>query len=179
MQQGLLTSALYGAEVTPIFQATITKLQTEVLRCEGLTGPGIHNNWKWAILGPTKDPEYKIKSVVVTRLAREVWHADDGAKGTSGPQQDSLTPHELSSLCHMIGQSQQNMIITGSVLVDWITEALDHFGIQVKGPTIWQIGSYTFDATITTKFNLNKALTRVLGGQACSENMHSKRRKRG
>ncbi len=165
MQQGLLTSALYGAEITPISQATITKLQTEVLKSEGLSGSGIHNNWKWAILDPTTDPEYKIKSAVVARLAREVWHAADKANRSTGPQQDSLTPHELSSLFHMIGQSQQNQMTTGSVLVDCVTEALYHFGIQARGPTIWQTGDDTFDATVTTESNLHKALTRVWEGK--------------
>ncbi len=97
MQQGMLTSALYGAELTPLSQSIIAKMQIEVLRSEGLTGPGIHNNWKWAIIGPPKDPEYKIKFAVVARLAREVWQAADGNKATNGLQQDSLTPHELSS----------------------------------------------------------------------------------
>ncbi len=130
-----------------------------MLRSEGLIGTGIHNNWKWA--RPTKDPEYKIRSAVVTRLAREVWLAADSTKGNKGPQKDSLTPLELSSLFHIIGQAQQSHTTTGSSILDWITEALDHFAIRVKGPTIWKISEDAFDATITTKFNLNKAITRV------------------
>ncbi len=104
------------------------------------------------------------KTLVLARVALPLALpalAADYTKGTKGPQKDALTPLELSSVFHSIGQAQQNHTTTGSSILDWIMEALDHFDIKVTGPATWKIGTEAVDATITTKFNLNKDLTRV------------------
>jgi exonuclease III len=70
---GLVPGALYAAEISDFSQKDISGLRTAALRCANLNAGGVHNTFKWALLGAKFDPEVAVHLAPVLAFAREVW----------------------------------------------------------------------------------------------------------
>ncbi len=70
---GLLPGALYAAEISDFSRKDVTTIRTAALRCANLNAGGVHNSFKWAVLGAKFDPEVAINLAPVLAFAREAW----------------------------------------------------------------------------------------------------------
>ena len=57
---GLVPGAPYAAEISDCSKTDISGFRTAALRCANLNAGGVHNSFKWAILGAKFDPEVAI-----------------------------------------------------------------------------------------------------------------------
>ncbi len=125
-----------------------------------MTRTGTPKCWKWAVLGPDKDPEFMAKSNAVLRLAREVW-LSSAATTWSRAHTGVVNPRELNTLVQLINDHDGDNQPHESIFVNWIINSLGYFGIKITNPVQWSIEGETFDATISTKHNFKTMLIKA------------------
>ena len=160
MHMGLVTGALYGTDVSPISDQQLDRMKIEIIKSEGLSMRGTPNSWKWAALGPDKDPEFRAKSGVLLRLAREVWISSARTQWKKS-HTDVLQPRELTNMFQQINEHEQGINEQESIILQWIADSIKFFGIIVHSPVSWQINGEKFDISICTKHNIKTELVKA------------------
>ena len=70
-------------------------IRTAALRCANLNAKGVHNSFKWAVLGARFDPEVAINLALVLAFSRECWANGLRGAGNFLCPSDGLKGYEL------------------------------------------------------------------------------------
>jgi hypothetical protein len=155
MRAGLITAALYGAEVAPVESDTISKMRTAAIRAEGIWTSQVSQDVYWLIVGAHNDPAFIAAAKPLARIAREVWYLDSNAAYRQS-HHDRLAGLEMHELHKAIKTDDPP-----SMIVQGIQNSCRQLAVEMETPTRWRLGTDTvIDITVSPKPMLMKSLAK-------------------
>jgi hypothetical protein len=97
MRAGLVTAAMYGADIAPIEAEDVARMRTAAIRAEGVWTSQVSQDVYWLVVGPQNDPAFIAAAKPLARMAREVWYLDSNAAFRNS-HHDRLTGIEIHEL---------------------------------------------------------------------------------
>ena len=155
LRAGLLASALYGSEISPIDPGMVARMRTAAVRAEGVWTSQVCQDVYWLILGAHVDPEFIAAAKPLVRIAREIWYLDSNAAFRQS-HHDRLTGVEINELHKAIKTPDPP-----SMLIQAIQSSCLKLELDMETPTRWKLGQDTYiDITVSPKPSLVKALAK-------------------